>query len=128
MFRVGYTGNPSIGCSKDLEFTNFTAVNQSPCGGLSCGPHSECRIENGRPTCACRSYAKGEPPSCYQECRSAADCELGLSCVQKQCRHACSRCGLNTKCRISRDPNKESTCSCLDGFEGDPTRGCRPTN
>lgn len=112
--KIGYTGNPNIGCTKDVEF-NVTAVKENPCGGLSCGPHSECRFVNGQPTCSCRSYARGEPPSCYQECRANSDCELGLSCIQKQCRHSCERCGNNTKCLISRNPRQESVCTCLEG-------------
>ncbi|ODM98144.1 hypothetical protein Ocin01_08529 [Orchesella cincta] len=123
----GYTGNPSIGCTKDFDFNN-TSTAEKPCGGLSCGPHSECRIENGRPSCSCRSYALGEPPSCYQECKSSGDCEPGLSCVHKRCQHSCSSCGIYTKCLISRNPTQGSFCTCLEGFRGDPLKGCSPIN
>ncbi|KAK2714566.1 hypothetical protein QYM36_008951, partial [Artemia franciscana] len=58
-------------------------------------------------------------------CSSDSDCPLRESCINQACLNPCNFnvCGSNTECFVL---NHKATCTCLAGFTGSPTSGCKP--
>lgn len=99
--------------------------NVDPCYPTPCGPHSQCRNSNGSPSCSCLSTYIGAPPNCRPECTINQDCVSNLACIRDKCQDPClGACGLNAICSVR---NHVATCSCLDGFNGNPFATCQPT-
>lgn len=97
---------------------------RDPCYPTPCGPNSICKNLNGSPSCSCQPNNLGSPPNCRPECTINQDCVGNLACVRDKCQDPCSgACGLNTICSVR---NHVATCSCLDGFNGDPFSICQP--
>jgi hypothetical protein len=63
------------------------------------------------------------------ECQINDDCPQSAKCIHEngvpKCRDACDgvKCGLNSVCL---GENHAGTCQCLNGYEGNPTRSCKP--
>lgn len=93
-----------------------------PCQPSPCGPNSECRSLNGRPSCTCRQNYIGAPPNCRPECVVNTDCPSNSACISEKCRDPCpGSCGFNAECRVQ---NHLPICSCQQGYTGDPFTHC----
>ena len=89
-----------------------------------CGPNSQCRELNGRPTCSCLPEYLGAPPNCRPECTIHSDCASHLACVGQKCVDPCpGSCGQNADCRVY---NHNPVCSCRRGYTGDAYALCTP--
>lgn len=67
---------------------------------------------------------KGFAPNCRPECTRNDDCSNHLNCINQKCVDTCpGSCGVNAECRVH---NHNVICTCFNGYEGDPTRGCSP--
>lgn len=97
---------------------------QSPCSLSPCGINAVCNERNGAGSCACVPEFFGDPyVECRPECVTNSDCPKSRSCVNNKCRDPCSSgtCGINAECRVfSHSP----TCSCLEGYTGNPSSSC----
>jgi len=105
--------------AKDEELRPFV----NPCAPSPCGPYSECRDINGQASCACLSTYIGIPPNCRPECSVNSECSTNQACIQRKCRDPCDGiCGVGAICNVIRHI---PTCSCPNGFTGDPFVMCR---
>lgn len=96
----------------------------NPCVLSPCGPYSECRDINGQASCACLPTYIGTPPNCRPECSVNPECPTSQACIQRKCRNPCDGvCGVGAICNVIRHT---PTCSCPNGFTGDPFVVCRP--
>lgn len=94
-----------------------------PCLPSPCGPYSECRAINGAPSCSCRSMYIGSPPNCRPECTTDSDCGNSFACIKQKCIDPCpGSCGFGATCRVV---NHVPSCTCLDGYIGNPFTECR---
>lgn len=66
---------------------------------------------------------RGIPPNCRPQCLINQDCPSTRSCIAGKCIDSCKgACGTNSLCQVI---NHIPTCSCYDGYEGDPySSGC----
>lgn len=96
--------------------------NGNPCLPSPCGPNSQCRVIGTQAACSCLENFVGRPPNCRPECTINAECSSNLACVHEKCIDPCpGYCGINAICRvITHNP----TCSCLSGYEGNPSVQC----
>ena len=100
------------------------AAPKRTCFPNPCGPNSQCRELNGRPTCSCLPSYLGSPPRCRPECTIHSDCLSHLACVGLKCVDPCpGSCGQNADCRVY---NHNPICSCRRGHTGDAYALCTP--
>ncbi|EAT34892.1 AAEL012905-PA [Aedes aegypti] len=118
---IGFTGDP---------FTQCVPVQQdspreppSPCVPSPCGANAICRERNGAGSCACIDDHFGNPyEGCRPECVLNSDCPSNRACVRNKCQDPCpGTCGQNAECQVV---NHLPSCTCLQGYEGDPFRFC----
>lgn len=80
-----------------------------------------------RAVCSCLPNFFGDPQTgCRPECLINSDCPYNQACINRHCRDPCKLgniCGLGALCTC-RDHT--ASCSCLDGFIGDPFIQCIP--
>jgi hypothetical protein len=128
---------------------------RDPCPG-ACGINAACRVTGHNPVCSCVPGYTGNPyqncnpivvspvvtptlappisypqqpprpdcPNCKPECVLNSDCSPNLACINAKCRDPCPGiCGQNAVCKVN---NHNPICSCLQGYQGDPTRSCAP--
>lgn len=128
---------------------------RDPCPG-ACGINAACRVTGHNPVCTCVPGYTGNPyqncnpivvspvitptlsppvsypqlppkpdcPNCKPECVLNSDCPPNLACMNQKCRDPCPGvCGQNAVCKVN---NHNPICSCLQGYQGDPTRSCAP--
>lgn len=140
--RPGNTGNPFTRCyaippRKLLQHFQFAIklfrslapplppqppVSINPCIPSPCGPNSECRDVGGSPSCSCKPTFIGNPPNCRPECVINSECASNLACIATKCQDPCpGSCGLNAQCTVF---NHIPTCTCFDGYTGDPFSSC----
>lgn len=98
----------------------------SPCYPSPCGPNAECRERNGAGACSCATGFFGDAydkeRGCHRECERSNDCAPQLACVNFKCIDPCpGTCGLLAQCSVT---NHIPTCTCLEGFTGDPFSQC----
>lgn len=139
----GYTGDPFFGCnpiptSKIEKENNFidmlslypnilapptTEGPRDPCNPSPCGANAKCTARSGAGSCTCLSEYFGDPyVSCRPECVTNADCDRTKACVNNKCKDPCpGTCGVNAECLVF---NHAPTCTCIFGYEGDPTNIC----
>lgn len=97
--------------------------NKNPCVPSPCGPHSQCRDISGTPSCSCLSNYIGIPPNCHPECIINSECPSSLACINDKCVDPCpGSCGSNARCEVIKHT---PTCSCLEGYTGDPFTYCQ---
>lgn len=99
---------------------------KDPCEGNNiCGPNSNCKVVQGRPTCSCLTGYIGAPPYCRPECSTSAECSLSEACINQKCKNPCAEeiCGYNAKCNVV---NHSPICSCPPKYVGDPFENCTP--
>lgn len=100
----------------------------NPCVPSPCGPNAECRERNGAGACYCLPGFEGNPyeanTGCRRECEVNNDCVNTLACIGFKCVDPCpGTCGTSATCSVV---NHIPTCSCIQGYTGDPFTGCRP--
>lgn len=99
-------------------------VPSNPCVPSPCGPNSQCRDIGGAPSCSCLNNYIGNPPNCRPECSINSECSSNLACIREKCRDPCpGSCGANARCEVI---NHTPTCTCPEGFTGDPFTNCYP--
>lgn len=60
---------------------------------------------------------------CRPECVLNSDCPSNLACINNKCKDPCpGTCAANAQCQII---NHLPTCTCIQGFTGDPFRYCQ---
>lgn len=95
----------------------------NPCLPSPCGPFSECKENNGIPSCTCLDNYLGSPPNCRPECVISADCSSNLACIHNKCINPCpGSCGINAQCLVK---NHTPICTCLENFVGDAFTECK---
>lgn len=139
----GYTGDPFTSCYRLLRKSSHLMVFSfhstvkflapppprepivvNPCLPSPCGPYSECRDIGGSPSCSCSANYIGSPPNCRPECTVHSDCGSNLACIAEKCADPCpGSCGIDANCNVI---NHIPTCTCPEGFTGDPFRICFP--
>lgn len=74
--------------------------------------------------CSCLPDYIGQSPNCRPECTISPECPSNLACIKEKCRDPCpGSCGVNAQCTVR---NHNAVCTCLVGYEGDPTTQCSP--
>lgn len=119
----GYTGDPFARCFQPV--VEKPRVPANPCVPTPCGPNSECRPVGEYPACTCIESYLGSPPNCRPECAINSECAFDKACMNLKCIDPCpGSCGFNTKCIVI---NHTPSCSCDEGYTGDPFQRCYPT-
>lgn len=114
-----FTGDPFIRCIPVQERPPET---QNPCQPSPCGANAQCQVINDSPSCSCLPEFLGAPPNCRPECASNGECASHLACINRKCQDPCrGSCGQNAECFVI---NHTPTCSCMNGFTGDPFAQC----
>ena len=143
-------------CTTNSECQSTQAcINQKcrdPCPGV-CGINAACRVTGHNPVCTCVPGYTGNPyqscnpiavspvvtptlappisypqrpvePQTRPECVLNSDCPPNLACINQKCKDPCPGvCGQNAVCKVN---NHNPICSCVQGYQGDPTRSCAP--
>jgi len=97
----------------------------TPCIPSPCGANAVCRERNGAGSCVCLPEYIGNPyEGCRPECVRSSDCPSNKACVTNKCQDPCpGTCGQNADCQVI---NHLPSCTCRQGYEGDPFRFCHP--
>ena len=95
-----------------------------PCNPSPCGSNAICTERNGAAACRCIEDYFGDPyVACRPECTINSECPSNKACQNQHCIDPCpGLCGINAQCRVI---NHIPTCSCNEGYEGDPFSSCR---
>lgn len=103
---------------------NDDDAQRDPCAPSPCGSFSYCRNINGSPACTCQEGYLGQPPNCRPECTIHSECPGNEACINEKCRDPClGACGAESRCSVL---NHIPSCSCPDGYEGNPFQHCSP--
>lgn len=98
------------------------AIYRNPCIPSPCGTNAECKEYDNRAVCSCALGMLGAPPNCRPECVIHQDCPSNRACQTQRCQDPCiGSCGFNARCTTQ---NHQPTCSCIEGYEGDPYASC----
>ncbi|KAG7155063.1 Neurogenic locus Notch protein-like 2, partial [Homarus americanus] len=133
----GHTGDPhttcyTVGCVSNIDCPGDKAcVEQQcvdPCTENSvCAPSAMCTVEQHQAKCSCHPGERGDPTlQCLAlGCRNNDECPPSHACINEQCQDPCKDdvCGVGATCHIH---NRNLTCSCPEGYKGDPRVACRP--
>jgi hypothetical protein len=69
-----------------------------------------------------QGYIGNPYDGCRPECVLNSDCPANLACIRNKCKDPCpGSCALNTECQVV---NHLPSCTCNDGFIGDPFKYC----
>lgn len=133
---VGYIGSPPFcrpECTISAECpSNLACIAEKcrdPCPG-SCGTNAQCTVQNHVPICICAEGFTGDPfTACYLKPLPRMTYIFDFNffgnwtflAPEPPKRDPCnpSPCGANAKCN-------DGICSCIEEYQGDPYRGCRP--
>lgn len=116
-----FTGDPFSRCYKEVRTT--TPAPPTPCVPSPCGPNAECKVVGSKEACSCLPDYTGSPPNCRPECVLSTECAQNQACIRQKCTDPCpGSCGLNAKCTVV---NHTPSCSCEEGYTGDPFTGCQ---
>lgn len=95
---------------------------KDPCHPTPCGLYSDCRNNNGFPSCSCKISYIGSPPNCRPECSINSECSSNRACIHEKCQDPCpGSCGIYAVCNVI---NHMPICSCINGYTGDPFTIC----
>ncbi|KAK9880681.1 hypothetical protein WA026_011917 [Henosepilachna vigintioctopunctata] len=112
----GFTGNPSIRCSK-IEPVKVCPINR-------CGPNTRCFIIRNKTVCKCLPNFVGDPwKGCRKQCSTDSVCEIHEKCIQNICQDACKLCGMKAICQ--KIPMQRPICKCPPGYSGNPYKRCK---
>lgn len=108
---------------KLLEFIIFIDEVVNPCEPSPCGPNAVCTQKNNAGSCTCIADYTGNPyEGCRPECVLSSDCPTDKACIRNKCQDPCPGvCGSNAQCNVV---NHVPTCSCIQGYIGDPFTTC----
>lgn len=117
---VGFTGDPFTQCTA-ITLPPSPPVN--PCVPSPCGANAVCREHNRAGSCTCLPEYIGDPyEGCRPECTLNSDCPSNKACISNKCLDPCpGTCGQNANCQVI---NHLPSCTCLQGFTGDPFKYC----
>lgn len=119
---TGHIGDP-------FNFCSLTPIQQleviSPCEPSPCGSNAICREQNGAGACLCQTDYLGNPyEGCRPECTINSDCPSHKACLNNKCQDPCpGTCASNGLCQVV---NHVPTCTCINGYTGDPFQYCSP--
>ena len=101
-----------------------TTRRPNPCYPSPCGFNADCTNRNGVAKCSCLPNFFGDPYSaCERECTVNADCTRDKACKNFHCIDPCpGLCGANAICKVI---NHIPTCTCQQGYQGDPFTSCK---
>ena len=104
--------------------TTTTTRRPNPCFPSPCGYNADCQNLNGVANCKCRPDYFGDPYiACERECNVNAECPINKACKNYHCIDPCpGLCGTNAVCKVI---NHIPTCTCTEGYIGDPFTTCR---
>lgn len=96
----------------------------NPCEPSPCGQNALCQERNGAGSCKCLDDYQGNPyEGCRPECVLSSDCPTNKACSRNRCVDPCPGvCGFQAQCSVV---NHIPTCTCLEGYEGDPFTTCQ---
>ena len=107
-----------------MEEATLRPLPPNPCSSHPCGSNALCNIVNGQAECACLANMIGSAPNCRPECVVSSDCPSNSACINQKCVDPCpGSCSANAECRAV---NHSPVCSCLQGYQGDGFRDCKP--
>lgn len=119
--RSGFTGDPFTQCIEIIERPEPTPA-YNPCDPSPCGANANC--DNAVCTCV-RDYFGDPYIGCRPECTMNTECQPSKACINNRCVDPCpGTCGAQAICDVS---NHIPSCSCPQGYSGDPFVACRPT-
>lgn len=121
---LNYIGDPFTSCLP--QPIPVVQEQRTPCIPSPCGANAQCREQNGAGACVCLPDYVGNPyEGCRPECVLNSDCPSDRACIRNKCQDPCpGTCGRNAECQVI---NHLPSCSCLQGFTGDPFRYCNPS-
>lgn len=104
-------------------FLVMNPVELSPCARSPCGANAICKERHNVGSCSCLPEYYGDPyVECRPECVLNSDCQKDKACVNNKCKDPCPGvCGINAECHVN---NHAPSCSCLQGYEGNPFTSC----
>lgn len=117
----GFTGDPFTQCNQVPITTPSPILSEDPCNPSPCGSNAICRPGG---ICECLpEYLGNAYESCRPECVLNPECPRDRACLRNKCRDPCAgTCGANARCEVV---NHIPTCSCPEGYTGDPFAACR---
>lgn len=97
----------------------------NPCLPSPCGPYAQCQEYGSNAKCSCLPNFIGSPPQCRPECTVNSECNANMACINQKCVDPCpGACGNDAVCTVN---NHLPSCSCLQGYTGDPFVRCYPS-
>lgn len=136
----GYIGDPFTSCRPQpqcklsfpskiipLQFSKLLVTylppDETPCARSPCGVNAVCKEQNGAGSCRCIPNYYGDPYiSCRPECMMNSECPMTKACMNTKCVDPCPGvCGSNAICHVI---NHSPTCSCIQGYRGNPFESC----
>lgn len=141
----GFTGDPytlcqPAGCSQDSQCPSHQECQnqqcQDPCKQISCITNAKCFVKDHIAKCQCLEGYLGDPDrycssAPVAQCKDDQDCPAVQGCIDDKCQDLCQvihPCGSGAICKIlDNHPMKAMTCSCPEGFDGDPHYACTPS-
>lgn len=116
-----YTGDPFIQCNLQPQIVAVEI--RTPCIPSPCGSNAICREQNGAGSCSCIQDYIGNPyEGCRPECTLSSDCPMDKACIRNKCQNPCpGTCGPNAICQVI---NHLPTCTCIEGYTGNPFTVC----
>lgn len=120
----GHVGDPFTYCYVEQKREPARVEYLDPCNPSPCGQNAVCSSRQGAAACTCIKDYFGDPyVACRPECVTNADCPNDKACRNLHCTDPCpGTCGVNAVCRTL---NHSPTCTCFEGYEGDPFSACR---
>lgn len=118
--RPRFTGDPFTQCVELIDRPPLQQPISDPCDPSPCGANSICN--NG--ICSCKNNYFGDAyTGCRPECTMNSDCSPNKACINTKCIDPCpGTCGQDARCDVS---NHIPSCSCPQGYSGDPFLACR---
>lgn len=123
MCLLSFEGDPFVQCNRVQQIA--IVERPTPCSPSPCGANAVCKEHNSAGSCACLPDYVGNPyEGCRPECILNSDCSSDRACIRNKCQDPCpGTCGQNAACQVT---NHLPSCTCFDGYSGDPFRLCTP--